>query len=94
MWQMMETNISGGRLRMEGREVVGEVRDMIFCPRIKNQESVDGEFGLFPIIKGFKKKNKMTKRPSLLMLMKNISLLGLFLGPNLILKKKTHPDFS
>jgi len=35
MWQMMETNISGGRLRMEGREVVGEVRDMIFCPKIK-----------------------------------------------------------
>ena len=34
MWQMMETNISGGRLRREGREGVGEVRDMIFCPRI------------------------------------------------------------
>ena len=31
MWQMIETNISGGRLRMEGGEVVG---DMIFCPRI------------------------------------------------------------
>ena len=78
MWQMMETNISGGRLRMEGREVVGEVRDMIFCPRIfwtisgrSNSQEVYGECQFLPMIRCFEKK-KMATRFSHLMFMKDI----------------------
>ena len=55
----------------EGGRGGGEGHDLLPKDQEGNQESVDGEFGLFPMIKGFKQR-KIATRPPHLILMKYI----------------------